>query len=258
MEKLHHELWLTQAVNALFGPVAAAILRALGRPVPAGQVIPDYLAMLLVITVVLAAFSLFVRSRLSVEHPGALQVLLEDFVSVFHTLLDDFVGPQVRKYLPIVGSLFLLILICNLAGMVPGLMAPTSNVNVTLGCALTVWVLYHVEGIRAQGIVSYLKHFVMLPGAPGWMIAFAPIILIIEGIAHLARALSLTIRLFGNIFGEELVILILATLVPFVVPLPMMALGLVTATLQALIFAILTMVYLGGAVAVEHNDDGHH
>jgi F-type H+-transporting ATPase subunit a len=258
MEKLHHELWLTQAVNAMFGPVVAAILRALGRPVPAHNVIPDYLAMLLVITVALAAFALFVRSRLSVEHPGSLQVMLEDFVGMFNSLLDDFVGPAGRKYLPIVGSLFLLILICNLAGMVPGLMAPTSNVNVTLGCALTVWVLYHVEGIRAQGIVSYLKHFVMLPGAPGWMIAFAPIILIIEGIAHLARALSLTIRLFGNIFGEELVILILATLVPFVVPLPMMALGLVTSTLQALIFAILTMVYLGGAVAVEHHDDGHH
>jgi F-type H+-transporting ATPase subunit a len=258
MEKLHHELWLTQAVNALFGPVAAAILRALGRPVPAHNVIPDYLAMLLVITVALAAFALFVRSRLSVEHPGSLQVLLEGFVGMFNSLLDDFVGPAGRKYLPIVGSLFLLILICNLAGMVPGLMAPTSNVNVTLGCALTVWVLYHVEGIRAQGIVSYLKHFVVLPGAPGWMIVFAPIILIIEGIAHLARALSLTIRLFGNIFGEELVILILATLVPFVVPLPMMALGLVTSTLQALIFAILTMVYLGGAVAVEHHDDGHH
>ena len=258
MEKLHHELWLTQAVNALFGPLAAAILRALGRPVPAHNVIPDYLAMLLVITVALAVFALFVRSRLSVEHPGSLQVVLEDFVSMFNGLLDDFVGPAGRKYLPIVGSLFLLILICNLAGMVPGLMAPTSNVNVTLGCALTVWVLYHVEGIRAQGIVSDLKHVVMLPGAPKWMIAFAPIILIIEGIAHLARALSLTIRLFGNIFGEELVILILATLVPFVVPLPMMALGLVTSTLQALIFAILTMVYLGGAVAVEHHDDGHH
>ena len=258
MEKLHHELWLTQAVNALFGPVAAAILRALGRPVPAHNVIPDYLAMLLVITVALAAFALFVRSRLSVEHPGSLQVLLEGFVGMFNSLLDDFVGPAGRRYLPIVGSLFLLILISNLAGMVPGLMAPTSNVNVTLGCALTVWVLYNVEGIRAQGIVSYLKHFVILPGAPGWMVAFAPIILIIEGISHLARALSLTIRLFGNIFGEELVILILATLVPFVVPLPMMALGLVTSTLQALIFAILTMVYLGGAVAVEHHDDGHH
>ena len=258
MDKLHHELWLTQAVNALLGPAAAAILRALGRPVPAGDVIPDYLAMLLVITMAFAAFCLFVRSRLSVEHPGALQVLLEDFIALFNSLLDDFVGPKGRKYLPLVGSMFLLILISNLAGLIPGLMAPTSNVNVTLGCALTVWVFYHIEGIREQGIVSYVKHFLVLPGAPGWMVAFAPIVLVIEGIAHLARALSLTIRLFGNIFAEELVILILASLVPFIVPLPMMALGLVTSTLQALIFAILTMVYLGGAVAVEHHDDGHH
>ena len=104
--------------------------------------------------------------------------------------------------------------------------------------------------------MAYLKHFAVPPGAPGWMVAFAPIMLIIEGICAPARVLSLSIRLFGNIFGEELVILILATLVPFIVPLPMMFLGLLTGTLQALIFAILTMVYLGGAVAVEHHDDG--
>ena len=97
--------------------------------------------------------------------------MLEDFVTLFNSLLDDFVGPKGRKYLPIVGSMFLLILISNLAGMVPGLMAPTSNVNVTLGCALTVWVFYHIEGIREQGIVSYVKHFLVLPGAPGWMVA---------------------------------------------------------------------------------------
>jgi F-type H+-transporting ATPase subunit a len=199
-----------------------------------------------------------VRSRLSVENPGKLQIVLEDFIAFFNGLLDDFVGPKGRRYLPIVGSIFLLILLSNLAGLVPGLMAPTSNYNVTLGCALTVWVFYHLEGVREQGVLSYLKHFFVLPGAPGWMIALAPLVFLIEGIAHAARALSLSIRLFGNIFAEELVILILATLVPFVVPLPMMMLGLVTSTLQALIFAVLTMVYLGGAVAVEHHDDGHH
>lgn len=254
MEKLHHELWLTHAVNAVFGPIVAAVLRAFGHPVAAGAApIPDFLAMLLLITVGLAAFSLFVRSRLSVEHPGGLQIVLEDVVSYFNSELDSYVGPTGRKYLPLVGSVFLVILISNLAGLVPGLMAPTSNVFVTFGCALTVWVIYHYEGIKAQGLVSYLKHFVMLPGAPGWMIAFAPVVLIIETIAHLARVLSLTIRLFGNIFGEELVIMILAMMAPYFVPLPMMALGLVTGTLQALIFAILTMVYLGGAVAVEEH-----
>ena len=255
MDLLHHQLWVTEAVNAVFGPIAAAILRAFGREVPHGNVIPDYLAMLLLITVVLTIFSLIVRSRLSVENPGRLQIVLEDFVNGFHSLLDDFVGPKGRRYLPLVGSMFLLIWLSNLAGLVPGLMAPTSNLNVTLGCALTVWVFYHVQGVKEQGLVAYLKHFAVPPGSP---VAMAPLMLIIELISHVARVMSLTLRLFGNIFGEELVIIILASLVPFVVPLPMMFLGLLTGTLQALIFVILTMVYLGAAVTVEHHDEAHH
>ena len=255
MEKLHHQLWVTDAVNAAFGPIAAAILRAFGRPVPAGAVIPDYLAMLILLTLALTFFSLIVRSRLSVEHPGRLQIVVEDYVNLFHGLLDDFVGPKGRRYLPLIGSLFLLIWLSNLAGLVPGLMAPTANLNVTLGCALTVWVFYHVQGIREQGLVAYLKHFAVPPGSP---VIMAPLMLIIETISHFARVMSLTLRLFGNIFGEELVIIILAGLVPFIVPLPMMFLGLLTGTLQALIFVILTMVYLGAAVTVEHHDEAHH
>jgi F-type H+-transporting ATPase subunit a len=255
MELLHHQLWVTEAVNAIFGPIAAAILRALGRDVPHGAVIPDYIAMLLVLTLALTIFALIVRSRLSVENPGSLQIVVEDFVNGFHSLLDDFVGPKGRRYLPLVGSMFLLIWLSNLAGLVPGLMAPTSNLNVTLGCALTVWVFYHIQGVREQGIVAYVKHFAVPPGSP---VAMAPLMLIIEIISHLARVMSLTLRLFGNIFGEELVIIILASLVPFIVPLPMMFLGLLTGTLQALIFVILTMVYLGAAVTVEHHDEAHH
>jgi F-type H+-transporting ATPase subunit a len=255
MEKLHHQLWVTDAVNAVFGPIAAAMLRALGRHVaPGTAVIPDYLAMLILMTLALTALALVVRSRLSIENPGRMQIVLEDFINLFHGLLDDFVGPTGRQYLPLVGSTFLLIWFSNLAGLVPGLMAPTSNLNVTLGCALTVWVFYHIEGIRAQGIVAYLKHFALPPGSP---LVMAPLMLIIEVISHLARVMSLTLRLFGNIFGEELVIIILASLIPFFVPLPMMFLGLLTGTLQALIFVILTMVYLGGAVAVEHHDEAH-
>ena len=256
MEKLHHELWITHAVNAVFGPVAAAMLRAFGRDVPAGaQVIPDYIAMLMVIAIALTALSLVVRSRLSVENPGSLQVALEDFIAAFQGLLADFIGPKGPNYLPLVASIFVVILLSNLSGLVPGLMAPTTNLNVTLGCALTVWVYYHYHGFKEQGVVAYLKHFAVPPGSP---VAMAPLMLLIELIAHAARVLSLSLRLCGNIFGEELVIVILASLVPFIVPLPMMFLGLLTATLQALIFAILTMVYLGGAVAVEHHDEAHH
>ena len=153
------------------------------------------------------------------------------------------------------GTVGIFILICNLSGFVPGLMAPTSNVNVPLGCAISVWVYYHIQGIRVQGIVAYLKHFAVPPGSP---VAMAPLMLIIETISHTARVMSLTLRLFGNIFAEELVILILASLVPFFVPLPMMALGLLTSSLQAFIFMVLTMSYLGGAVATDHADEAHH
>ena len=147
------------------------------------------------------------------------------------------------------------ILFGNLMGLIPGFMAPTSSINVTLGCAVTVWVYYHAQGIRSQGIVSYLKHFAVPPGAH-WSLAI--VWLPIEIISHFSRVLSLSLRLFGNIFGEELVILILFSIVPFLVPLPMMFLGIITATLQAFIFVMLTMIYLGGAVAAEHGHDDAH
>jgi F-type H+-transporting ATPase subunit a len=111
-----------------------------------------------------------------------------------------------------------------------------------------------VQGIRAQGIGAYLKHFVMPPGAPAFI---APLMLIIETISHISRVLSLSLRLFGNIFGEDLVVLILFSIVPFIVPLPVMFLGIITAVLQAYIFVLLTTIYLGGAVATEHEKHEH-
>jgi len=249
MDKLHHELWIVNAINAVLGPVVALGYRALGMEIPDGKLVPDYLAMLLVLSAALVALAFVVRSRLSVENPGKLQILLEDAVQGLYSMLDMLVGPKGRRYLPLIGTVFVIIWLSNLAGLVPGLMAPTSNINVTVGCALLVWFYYHIEGIRAQGLGAYLKHFAMPPGIPVFL---APIMIIIEPISHLARAMSLSLRLFGNVFGEELVILILASLVPFVVPLPMMMLGVLTGTLQAGIFVMLTMIYLGGAVAAEH------
>ena len=198
--------------------------------------------------------SLIARSTLSVENPGRLQILLEDGIAAVQGMLHDYVGQKGPRYLPIVMTMFVFILTGNLMGLVPGLMAPTSNINVTFGCALTVAVYYHLQGVKEQGLVSYVKHFAAPPGAP---IFLAPIMLPIELISHLSRVLSLSLRLFGNIFGEELVILILFSIVPFLVPLPMMFLGLITATLQAFIFVLLTTIYLGGAVATEHEHEEH-
>ena len=254
MEHLEHELWIVQAVNAALGPAVRAALHAMGRTVPAGDVIPNYLVMCGFIVVAWTIVCVVVRRSFSVENPGRFQILLEDGITLIHGMLRDYIGDKGPRYVAIVTTMFAFILTGNLMGLVPGFMAPTSNINVTLGCALTVAVYYHVEGIKEQGIVAYVKHFAVPPGAPVFM---APIMFPIEIISHLSRVLSLSLRLFGNIFGEELVILIMFSIVPFLVPLPMMFLGIITASLQAFIFVLLTTIYLGGAVATEHEHNEH-
>jgi F-type H+-transporting ATPase subunit a len=256
MEKLEHTLWIVQAANALFGPLVNGLLGLLGFPVenPSAP-IPNHIVMVYLIVFAVTILAVVVKSRLSVENPGKLQIIFEDVVGGLAEMLDVMVGPTGRNYLTLVGTIGIFILFGNLMGLIPGFMAPTSSISVTLGCAVTVWVYYHAQGIRSQGIVSYLKHFAVPPGAH-WSLAI--VWLPIEIISHFSRVLSLSLRLFGNIFGEELVILILFSIVPFLVPLPMMFLGIVTATLQAVIFVMLTMIYLGGAVAAEHGQDEAH
>ena len=255
MEKLEHPLLIVSLVNALLGPIVKAVLEPLGVHFePGHDVIPNYLVMVMLIVAGLTILCLVLRSRLSVDNPGKLQIVLEDAVRAVVGLLDEWIGPKGHRFLPLVGTLGVFILIGNYMGLVPGLMAPTSSINVTLGCAITIWVYYHFQGIREQGIVGYVKHFWAPPGAP-WWIGF--IMFPIELISHTSRVMSLSLRLFGNIFGEELVILILFSIIPFLVPLPMMFLGLITGGLQAFIFMLLSIIYLQGAVAVEHEHDEH-
>ena len=250
-----HPLLIVDLVNAALGPLVRMALEPLGFHFdPAHPVIPNYLVMVLLIVLGLTVLCLIVRSRLSVENPGKLQILLEDGLVALRGMMEQWIGPKGPRYLPLVATLFVFILLSNYLGLVPGFMAPTSSLNVTLGCALTIWVYYHFQGVKEQGLVSYLKHFAMPPGSPVWM---APLMLVIETISHLARVMSLSLRLFGNIFGEELVILIFFSLLPFLLPLPMMFLALITGGLQAFIFALLSIIYLQGAVAVEHEHDEH-
>lgn len=248
-------LWIVEIVNALLGPLVKAVLEPVGVHFdPAHPVIPNYLVMVILIVLGLTTLSLFVRSRLSVENPGKLQILMEDGLRALVGMMEQWIGPKGPRYFPLVGTLFIFILVSNYLGLVPGFMAPTSSLNVTLGCALTIWVYYHFQGFKEQGFVNYIKHFALPPGAP---VLMAPLMFLIEIISHLARVMSLSLRLFGNIFGEELVILIFFSLVPFLLPLPMMFLALITGGLQAFIFALLSIIYLQGAVAVEHEDDEH-
>ena len=251
-----HPLLIVDAVNAALGPVVLKAGEAIGYHFEKPHApIPNYMVMVGLITVIITGIGLFIRSRLSVENPGKFQILLEDGVKAVDGLLQEWIGPKGTQYLPLIATLGLFILMGNYMGLVPGLMAPTSSINVTLGCAITIWVYYHYQGLRAQGVKSYLMHFVAPPGAP---LLLAPIMLPIELISHFSRVMSLSLRLFGNVFGEELVIMILFMIIPFLVPLPMMFLGVVTGGLQAFIFMLLSIIYLQGAVAVEHHDEHEH
>ena len=237
MEQLEHPSPLVGLINALLAPM--------------GVHVPDFLVFCALIVLICLGVGLFIRSRLSVEHPSTLQIALEDMVGFIVDQLENLMGHKGRQFLPLVGTIFVFILLGNLMGQIPGLGAPTSNINVPLGCALTVWIYYHFQGLKAQGVGSYLLHFAAPPGIPVFL---APIMLPIELISHASRVLSLTLRLFGNIFGEHLVVLIIGSIVPFLAPLPIQMLGLIVGPLQAFIFMTLTAIYLSAAVAV----DEHH
>ena len=251
---MHHEFWIVTAFNKIFGSAVAAALTPLGFHLDPAHAVPDYMVMTLIIVLGLSAFCIAVSSRFSVESPGKVQILLEDTVGFMNGLLTEYMGPKGLRFLPLIGTVGLFIFTANMIGKVPGFMSPTANINVTAGCAVTVWVFYHLMGIREQGIVSYALHFMFMPGAPWWTCFF---ILPIELISHASRVMSLSLRLFGNIFGEEMVVVIIASIVPFVAPLPMMVLGIVTGTLQAFVFVMLTIIYLAAAVHTEHEHEGH-
>ncbi|MGH9385473.1 MAG: F0F1 ATP synthase subunit A [Vicinamibacterales bacterium] len=237
MEALEHPSPIAALINSLLAPL--------------GIHAPDHLVFSGLIVLFVLVLGLIIRSRLSVDNPGKLQIILEDMVSFFLSVLESNLGPKGREFLPLLGAIFVFIWVGNMMGQIPGLGAPTSNINVPFACALTVVLYYHFHGIKAQGVVSYVKHFAVMPGVP---LVFSPLIFIIEIISHMSRVLSLTLRLFGNIFGEHVVVLIIASLVPFLLPLPIQFLGLIVGTLQAFIFMTLAAIYLSAATAV----DEHH
>ena len=255
MEKFEHPLLIVHWINVFLGPLAQAFQTAIGHPLTAdahGNVIEPFMAMVLIIMAGFTLLGVFIKSRISVENPGKVQIVLEDLVGGLASMLTEWLGPKGVQFLPLIGALGAFILASNYIGLLPGFMSPTSSINVTVACAITTWLFYHIQGVRAQGVGNYALHFVFPPGVPKIM---APLMLPIELISHTSRVLSLSLRLFGNIFGEELVIAILAYIVPYVAPLPMMALGLMTGGLQAFIFVLLSIIYLQGATHVEHGND---
>ncbi len=231
----------------LFDPIA----KAMGVHIGEGHhAVPDHIVMILLVALGLITFSWWLRRRLSVDNPSGIQHLVEVAFQAVRGLMGEVIGKESSRFIPIIMTLALYILVGNLIGLVPGFLSPTSNYNITAACAICVFIYYNYHGFRKQGVLGYLKHFA---GPVLWM---APFLFIIELISHMARPMSLSIRLFGNIFAEELIIKSLNNIVPFLASIPVMFLALFASTIQAFIFILLTMVYISGAVEEAHAS--HH
>jgi F-type H+-transporting ATPase subunit a len=242
--------------------------------------IPDHVTYTWLVMIILATVA-FIASRNVQLVPRGLQNGIEVVLEQFIGMIDDVMGREGRKYLPLIATLGLFILTANLLSLVPGMAGPTANLNTTAACALVVFFAYHWIGIRKQGALTYLKHF--MGPVP---LALKPLMFVIEIISHLARPLSLTLRLFGNMVGGHILLAIIFFLmglqgligwalsgsgigavvggiggvvmivftVGFLYPLKILV-----SFLQAFIFVMLTMLYISGAIEeAEHHSGERH
>jgi F-type H+-transporting ATPase subunit a len=195
--------------------------------------------------IALLAFLSFLATRKMDIYPGKMQNVMETILGAFENLLLDTMGPHGKKFFPLIATLGLYILTSNLIGIIPGFDSPTNNMNTTASMALTVFFMTHIVGVGIHGF-KYLKQFM---GPVWWM---TPLMLPIELISHLSRPLSLTMRLFGNIAGEDIVLGVVLALVPLLIPLPVFALMIFTSLIQTLVFMLLAMMYIAGAMEEGH------
>ncbi|MBU2054107.1 MAG: F0F1 ATP synthase subunit A [Proteobacteria bacterium] len=196
------------------------------------------------IMAMLALFSFLATRRMNII-PGRFQNVMEAVVGGLDGFLTETMGPEGKKFFPLIATLGLYILSANLLGIIPGFESPTANLNTTVSMAVVVFVMTHVVGIRTHGF-RYVKQFM----GPVWWLT--PLIMPIEIISHLSRPLSLSVRLFGNIMGEDIVLAVVLMLVPFLVPLPVFVLMIFTSVIQTLVFMLLTMMYIAGALQEAH------
>ncbi|MDX2493459.1 MAG: F0F1 ATP synthase subunit A [Desulfuromusa sp.] len=187
----------------------------------------------------------FLASRSLTMVPSGVQNLMESVVGGIEGLIEETMGKEGKAYFPLIATFALFILVSNLLALIPGFYPPTANLNTNIALALTVFVLTHVVGIKKHGF-GYIKHFM------GPILWLAPLMLIIELISHLARPLSLSLRLFGNMYGHEVVLMIFLALVPLFLPIPMMLMGVLIAFIQTFVFTLLAMIYIAGALEEAH------
>jgi len=243
-----HEIWLTRLFNdhlAGLGDWLWALVRVHAEN-PARPWANFITMQLLVAAIIIVVFA-YLRPRLSIDRPGKTQHTFEVIYTFLHGEANDNIGHEGPRFLPFLGTLFIFILFCNLIGVIPGFESPTMNPSVPAGCAVLVFVYYNFMGFKQQGVFKYLAHFA------GPMPLLAPLMIPIELISHMARPLSLTIRLFANMLAGEKVTVVFLGLTYLVAPAVFMGLHVFVSFLQAYIFVLLTMMYLSETVTHEQH-----
>jgi F-type H+-transporting ATPase subunit a len=212
--------------------------------------LPHHLTYTWLLMIFFLLLGLLIRNRLQLL-PDKFQVVLEAVVGGIYNFFEEILGHETRRFFPLIATLGIYIFLCNIMSLIPLFDSPTNMLNTTLAMAIIVFIYYNYVGIRKHGF-SYIKHFL----GPIWWLS--PLFFIVELISHFSRMLSLSFRLFGNIRGKDILLMVLFTLVVlskgilFLVPLPIFVLGLFVSLIQALIFALLSAMYLALAVEEEH------
>jgi F-type H+-transporting ATPase subunit a len=242
-----HELWVTALLNRYLAGFANSVLAVVGLHAEnADKPWSNFVAMQLLVAVLIVVGFAVLKPRISMDRPGVVQQMFELVYRFLRDQAEDVVGHGGNRYLHFFATIFFFILFCNLLGLIPSLEPPTMFTPVPLGCAMLAFLYYNTMGIREQGVLNYLKHF----AGPMWLLA--PIMIPIEIFSHLGRLLSLTARLYANMFAGEQVTLVFLALAPLGIPAVFMGLHVFVAFLQAFVFTLLTMSYVSGAVAHEH------
>jgi F-type H+-transporting ATPase subunit a len=197
------------------------------------------------LTMILLLVVAYLTTRRLQLLPGAGQGLMELVVGGLLSFMERVMGPHAKQHLPIIGGIVLFIVTANLLGIIPGLFTPTANLNITAGCAITIFLYYQYIGFRRHGL-AYIKQFT----GPLWWLA--PLMLPIELISHFIRPFTLALRLFANMQGHEIVLIIITLLVPIVAPLPIVLLGIFVSFIQGFVFMLLSMIYIAGAEEEHH------
>ena len=242
--------FLVRLLNALFQGIELKAFQGIGlTPSVAAEktaIVNQSFALELLIAAGLIAFFLLVRLTLSVERANPAQHIAEMIHEFIGGQAEQVIGHGYQKYQAYVTCILLFVLLNNLSGLIPGIDAPTTSIMVTLGLAVPTFLYYNYHGIREQGVIGYLKHFC----GPVWWMAW--LIFPIEIVSHLARVMSLSVRLYANMFAGDLVTMVFFSLIPVGIPVIFLGLHLFVSLIQAFVFMLLTMIYLSLAVAHEH------